>query len=65
MRTAVSTIGLLMMSSGALFACPVCGLASAADNQSSYVSMSVMLSVLPLGMMGGFAYWLYRKSRNG
>jgi hypothetical protein len=50
-------------SSPALLACPVCGLASPSDNQSSYVSMSIMLSALPLGMIAGFGIWLYRKYR--
>jgi hypothetical protein len=63
MRTTSWTLAFLGLFSGVLFACPVCGLASAADNQSSYVSMSVMLSILPLGMMGGMAFWLYRKSK--
>jgi hypothetical protein len=63
MRTAVSALMFVALASPVLLACPVCGLASASDNQSSYVSMSIMLSVLPLGMIAGFGIWLYRKYR--
>lgn len=62
MRTTALTLAMTALPA-ALLACPVCGLASASDNQSSYVSMSVMLSALPLGMMAGIAVWLYRKNR--
>jgi hypothetical protein len=62
MRTTVLALAMTALPA-VLWACPVCGLASASDNQSSYVSMSVMLSALPLGMMAGIAFWLYRKNR--
>jgi hypothetical protein len=45
------------------FACPVCGLAGTQDNWAAYGSMSVMLSILPLGMIGGIGYWVIRKYR--
>ena len=62
MRTAAIVIALLAAPSVAL-ACPVCGLASTGDNQSSYIAMSAMLSILPLGMIAGMSIWLYRKNR--
>jgi hypothetical protein len=62
MRTTALALAMIALPA-VLWACPVCGLASASDNQSSYVSMSVMLSALPLGMMAGIAFWLYRKNR--
>ncbi len=62
MKTTALTIAMTVVPA-VLFACPVCGLASASDNQSSYVSMSVMLSALPLSMMAGIVFWLYRKNR--
>lgn len=62
MRTTALTLAMTVLPA-ALLACPVCGLASASDNQSSYVSMSVMLSALPLSMMAGIVFWLYRKNR--
>lgn len=63
MRTALSALMFIAISSPVLLACPVCGLASPSDNQSSYVSMSIMLSALPLAMIAGFGIWLYRKYR--
>jgi hypothetical protein len=62
MKTLALTLAMALIPA-ALLACPVCGLASASDNQSSYVSMSVMLSALPLSMMAGIVFWLYRKNR--
>ena len=45
-------------------ACPVCGVAGTRDNWQAYLSMSVMLSVVPLGFIGGIATWIYFKSKN-
>jgi nitric oxide reductase large subunit len=44
-------------------ACPVCGLGGTQDNWMAYGAMSVILSVLPLGMIGSLAFWAYRKYR--
>jgi hypothetical protein len=44
---------------GAAWACPVCG-APGASNEAAYVSMTAMLSLLPLAFIGGVAYWVYR-----
>jgi hypothetical protein len=43
-------------------ACPVCGLATASDNAWAYTAMTVMLTVLPLGMIGGVVYWVSRRA---
>lgn len=50
-----------MLLPASAWACPACGLAGAGDNNGAYVAMSVMLSILPLGMIGGVAFWLYRR----
>ena len=47
----------------ALFACPVCGLAGSADNTWAYAAMSVVLSAVPLGIIGGIVFWLRKASK--
>ncbi|MBX7098238.1 MAG: hypothetical protein K1X89_11040 [Myxococcaceae bacterium] len=34
-----------------------------ADTEWAYIAMTAVLSLLPLGMMGGVAFWLYRRAR--
>lgn len=43
----------------AALACPVCG-AAMTGNQSSYLHMTIVLSLVPLSMLGGLVYWLNR-----
>lgn len=43
-------------------ACPVCGTAGPNDNGWAYFAMTIVLSALPLGMMGGVGLWVYRRS---
>ncbi len=43
-------------------ACPVCGTAGPNDNGWAYFAMTIVLSALPLGMMGGVGWWIYRRS---
>lgn len=47
----------------AALACPVCGLAGPGDNGWAYFAMTMVMSILPLGFMGGVAYWVYRRTR--
>lgn len=58
-RMAVMTVFALLASSPA-WACAVCGLAGTQDNYQAYRSMTWMMSGLPLAMIGGVFYWLYR-----
>jgi hypothetical protein len=44
-----------------LLACPVCGAGGNEDNAWAYTVMSVVLTVLPLGMIGGVVYWVARR----
>jgi hypothetical protein len=46
-----------------LVACAVCGLGSTQDNWLAYFTMTMVLSALPLGMIGGVVFWLHRRSR--
>jgi hypothetical protein len=63
MRASISRIlvglALTLVPSVAL-ACPVCG-ADTGDNAWAYTVMSVVLTVLPLGMIGGVVYWVARR----
>ena len=43
-------------------ACPVCGASGATDNAWAYGAMTVVLSGLPLGMIGGVVFWVHRRS---
>ncbi|MFZ5478465.1 MAG: hypothetical protein ACOZNI_16975 [Myxococcota bacterium] len=50
--------------SGAAWACPVCGAATSND-QSAYLAMTVFLSLLPLGLIGGTAWWAWTRASAG
>ena len=43
-------------------ACPVCALVGSGDNTWAYKAMTVMLIMLPLGMIGGAVLWLSRRA---
>jgi len=43
-------------------ACAVCGLGSAQDNGLAYFAMTVVLSALPLVMIGAVGLWIYRRA---
>jgi hypothetical protein len=58
---ALAVLGLVLAPAPA-WACPVCGLAGPGDNGWAYALMSVILSALPLGMIGGTVFWVYRRS---
>jgi len=61
-RVLVATVALWGVPCAAM-ACPVCGLAGTADTWTSYLSMTVMLSTVPLTMIGGIAFWVSRRAR--
>lgn len=60
---ATSAVVLLALTPAPALACPVCGLAGPGDNGWAYALMSAMLSALPLGMIGGIAFWVYRRAK--
>jgi len=61
-RAAACAIALLATPAVAS-ACPACGLAGVRDNWAAYGIMSVILSVLPLGMIAGVVVVLARRAR--
>ena len=42
------------------WACPAC-MATDPKNAGTYLGMTLMMSALPLGLVGGLAYWLWRR----
>jgi hypothetical protein len=50
------------MSSVFVMACSVCG-AGQEGAESSWLIMTAVISLLPLGMIGGVATWLWRASK--
>ena len=60
-RVAILVAAMVVLAPAVAFACPVCGLGNAGDNNWAYGAMSIVLSVLPLGMLVGGSFWLYRR----
>ena len=51
---------MLALTPARTLACAVCALVGSGDNTWAYKAMSVMLILLPLGMIGGAVLWLSR-----
>ncbi len=45
------------------FACPVCGAAKDDATRDAFILTTVFMSLLPLAMLGGLAWWLIRRLR--
>lgn len=48
---------------GAALACPVCGV-PLEQGQGAYLFMTPIMSLLPLALMGGVVFWIFRRVRN-
>lgn len=59
-RVVCITAGMLTGAPAAALACPVCGLIGTGNNTWAYQAMSVMLTLLPLAMVGATVWWLTR-----
>ena len=59
-RVACTAATILALTPAQALACPVCALVGSGDNTWAYKAMSVMLILLPLGMIGGAVLWLSR-----
>lgn len=57
-RTMLVAIAVLLAWPSEAFACPVCGLASLGDNGGAYFGMTLVMSALPLAMIGGMVVWV-------
>lgn len=58
-----ASAGLLLAWSGPARACPVCFGSTSAQVLDAYYASVLLLSLLPLAMIAGFAAWLYALSR--
>ena len=47
-----------------IVACAVCGLMGTGESGWAYFAGSAALSLLPLMMIGGISWWLYRRVKN-
>jgi hypothetical protein len=53
----LSAAGASTLLAGAVQACPICILADPRTS-GTYLKMTLMMSALPLGLLGGLIYWL-------
>ncbi len=55
---------LLLAAPGAALACPVCGGPAEKEQvQQAFVNTTIFLSAVPLLMIGGGVWWLFRRAR--
>jgi len=52
--------GLLTLAANVAAACPAC-LSTDPKTAGTYLGMTLMMSALPLALVGGLAYWLWRR----
>jgi len=57
-RLLVAT-GAFLLCAAAALACPAC-MSADPKTAGTYLSMTLMMSALPLGLIGALAYWLWR-----
>ncbi len=62
MMTRATSLLLALFASPA-FACAVCGAGENDPSRTSYIGMSIIISLLPLGMLGGIVGYVFMKSR--
>lgn len=62
LRVIASALVICLAAPAVALACPVCGTAGANDNGWAYFAMTIVLSGLPLGMIGGVVFWVARRS---
>lgn len=62
LRILLLAVFLLPVLPGAASACAVC-FDTTAENRMAFMVTTVILSLLPLGMVGGAGVWLRRRSR--
>lgn len=51
--------GFLALTASVALACPSC-MSTDPKTAGTYLGMTLMMSALPLGLVGGLAYWLWR-----
>ena len=61
-RLILTALLFLLLVPAPAFACPVCGLAGSGETNGAYFVMTIIMSGLPLVMIGGVVFWIYRRS---
>jgi hypothetical protein len=62
-RAALLAAALIAAAPDAARACAVCFAADDDGGRVAYLATTVFMSALPLGMIGGLVWWLYRRAR--
>jgi uncharacterized membrane protein len=61
-RLVTAALSLVLTAPASAFACAVCGLAGTQENWRAYRAMTWMMSGLPLAMIAGVGFWIYRRA---
>jgi hypothetical protein len=62
-RLAATAIAVLAIAPEAAYACSVCSAGRDDETRAAFIGTTVLLSVLPLALIGGMAWWVRRRSR--
>lgn len=47
---------------GSVLACAVCGFGE--DSRAAFISTTALMTFVPLILIGGFIYWIYRRAQS-
>jgi hypothetical protein len=53
----------LLVSASPVLACAVCGAGLEEENTNAFLKGTALLSLMPLGVIGGTAYYIYRRTK--
>ena len=62
MKARLLAVAAVLGTPAVAYACPVCFDANEA-NRTAFILTTIFLSLLPLGMVGGIAYWIRQLTR--
>jgi len=51
-----------MLATAGAWACAVCGGQDDEDTRKAFIDTTIFLSLLPLGLIGGGALWMWRRA---
>lgn len=60
-RLALATF---VLAANAALACSVCGAGQGDNDQGAYLTMTIIMSLLPLAAIGGIVFWVAKSSRD-
>lgn len=59
---ALAALSFVCAAPAAALACAVCGTSGMENNSWAYFAMTMVLSGLPIAMVGGVVFWVYRRT---